>query len=352
MTTPNAPDAPATPTRLAMIRPRIMFALAFVHLLLVAGVVHRATSKEVAPVELDVMYAGLALLWPVFVAATCADAFLEHVRPPAGDAQSFASAGLVGLVLNLLAVLLLSRPVGRVMRLVRPELPCVVARDYAGTSAVLAVSVGLLMAGLMHHGTVVANQNSMREATVRAQAWIGAHARAEFRRNVEFAALLHDVGKVAIPKEVIRKPGPLAPEEWTVIKTHTIEGQKMLDRVGGFMREVGAIVRASHERYGGGHAKGGRGEIVERELGHLREVRHGCLAAIRLPVRVRRERRSGLERLAIDHIRQVLGIERQPPLKSERHVRHDGRYRREHEQRHCVARPMLVFARLNAAQSI
>ena len=128
-----------------------------------------------------------AWLWPVFVAATFADAFLEHVRPPAGDAQSFASAGLVGLVLNLLAVLLLSRPVGRVMRRVRPELPWVVARNYAGTSAVLAVSVGLLMAGLMHHGTVVANQNSLREATVRAQAWIGAHARAEFRRNVEFA---------------------------------------------------------------------------------------------------------------------------------------------------------------------
>ena len=70
-------------------------------------------------------------------------------------------------------------------------------------------------------------------------------------RNLEFAALLHDVGKVAIPKEIINKPGRLDPHEWDVIKTHTVEGQKMLDRVGGFMREVGLIVRSHHERWDG-----------------------------------------------------------------------------------------------------
>jgi putative nucleotidyltransferase with HDIG domain len=74
---------------------------------------------------------------------------------------------------------------------------------------------------------------------------------AEQRRNLEFAALLHDVGKVAIPKEIINKPGKLDPQEWTIIKTHTVEGQKMLDRVGGFMREVGLIVRSHHERWDG-----------------------------------------------------------------------------------------------------
>jgi putative nucleotidyltransferase with HDIG domain len=75
---------------------------------------------------------------------------------------------------------------------------------------------------------------------------------AEQRRNLEFAALLHDVGKIAIPKEIINKPGKLDPEEWAIIKTHTLEGQKMLDRVGGFMREVGMIVRSHHERWDGG----------------------------------------------------------------------------------------------------
>ena len=74
----------------------------------------------------------------------------------------------------------------------------------------------------------------------------------ERKRNLEFGALLHDVGKIAIPKEIINKPGKLDEREWTIIKTHTIEGQKLLDTVGGFMREVGNIVRSHHERWDGG----------------------------------------------------------------------------------------------------
>jgi putative nucleotidyltransferase with HDIG domain len=74
---------------------------------------------------------------------------------------------------------------------------------------------------------------------------------AEQRRNLEFGALLHDIGKIAIPKEIVNKPGKLDPQEWTIIKTHTLEGQKMLDRVGGFMRGVGLIVRSHHERWDG-----------------------------------------------------------------------------------------------------
>jgi putative nucleotidyltransferase with HDIG domain len=89
---------------------------------------------------------------------------------------------------------------------------------------------------------------------------------AERQRNLEFAALLHDVGKIAIPKEIINKPGKLDPHEWTIIKTHTLEGQKMLDRVGGFMREVGMIVRSHHERWdGGGYPDGLAGEQIPLE---------------------------------------------------------------------------------------
>ena len=46
--------------------------------------------------------------------------------------------------------------------------------------------------------------------------------------------------------------GKLDPDEWQLIKTHTVEGQKMLDRIGGFMHEVGLIVRSHHERWDGG----------------------------------------------------------------------------------------------------
>lgn len=71
------------------------------------------------------------------------------------------------------------------------------------------------------------------------------------RRRVEFGALLHDVGKIAVPNEIINKPGPLTPDEWVVMKTHTIEGQSMLDKVGGVLRDVGLVVRASHEHFDG-----------------------------------------------------------------------------------------------------
>ena len=86
------------------------------------------------------------------------------------------------------------------------------------------------------------------------------------RRNVEFGALLHDVGKIAIPKEIINKPGPLTDDEWLVIKTHTVEGQKMLDRVGGLLSEVGQIVRSSHERWdGSGYPDGLSGDEIPVE---------------------------------------------------------------------------------------
>jgi HD-GYP domain-containing protein (c-di-GMP phosphodiesterase class II) len=71
------------------------------------------------------------------------------------------------------------------------------------------------------------------------------------RRRVEFGALLHDIGKIAVPAEIINKPGPLDQEEWAVMKLHTVEGQHMLDRVGGVLGDVGRVVRSSHEHYDG-----------------------------------------------------------------------------------------------------
>lgn len=86
------------------------------------------------------------------------------------------------------------------------------------------------------------------------------------RRLVEFAALLHDVGKIAIPKEIIQKPGALDDREWAVIKTHTVEGQRMLDSIGGLMSSVGKIVRSSHERWDGrGYPDGLSGAAIPIE---------------------------------------------------------------------------------------
>jgi putative nucleotidyltransferase with HDIG domain len=85
-------------------------------------------------------------------------------------------------------------------------------------------------------------------------------------RIVEFGALLHDIGKIAVPKEIVNKPGELDAEEWEIIKTHTLEGQRMLERVGGFMGKVGLIVRSHHERWdGGGYPDGLQGASIPLE---------------------------------------------------------------------------------------
>jgi HD-GYP domain-containing protein (c-di-GMP phosphodiesterase class II) len=83
----------------------------------------------------------------------------------------------------------------------------------------------------------------------------------ESRQELEFAAMLHDVGKISIPKAILHKPSALTDTEFEVIKNHTIEGQFILDRVGGLLGRVGEIVRSCHERWDGrGYPDGLEGE--------------------------------------------------------------------------------------------
>jgi HD-GYP domain-containing protein (c-di-GMP phosphodiesterase class II) len=83
------------------------------------------------------------------------------------------------------------------------------------------------------------------------------------RQELEFAAMLHDVGKISIPKEILHKPSALTDREFEIIKHHTIEGQFMLDRVGGLLARVGEVVRSCHERWDGrGYPDGLAGEQI------------------------------------------------------------------------------------------
>lgn len=76
------------------------------------------------------------------------------------------------------------------------------------------------------------------------------------------AARLHDLGKIGIPESVLRKPGPLTPGEWEVMRSHPLTGARILAPLE-FFGEGACIVRHHHERQdGSGYPDGLRGENV------------------------------------------------------------------------------------------
>jgi putative nucleotidyltransferase with HDIG domain len=130
------------------------------------------------------------------------------------------------------------------------------------------------------------------------------------RRNLEFAALLHDVGKIAIPNQIINKPGKLDPQEWAIIKAHTIEGQRMLDRVGGFMRQVGLIVRSHHEHFDGrGYPDGLAGCAIPLEARII-----ACCDAFNAMTTTRSYRQAMPPSMAAQELRDCAGTQFDPDV--------------------------------------
>ncbi len=79
---------------------------------------------------------------------------------------------------------------------------------------------------------------------------------------LEAAALLHDIGKLAVPEYIISKPGKLTPEEFEKMKIHPVVGAEILERVA-FPYPVVPVVRAHHERWdGSGYPDGLKGEDI------------------------------------------------------------------------------------------
>ncbi|MCE3287957.1 MAG: diguanylate cyclase and metal dependent phosphohydrolase [Gaiellaceae bacterium] len=76
------------------------------------------------------------------------------------------------------------------------------------------------------------------------------------------AAQLHDLGKLAVPDEILSKPGPLDEREWAFVRQHTIVGERIL-RASPALRSVATVVRASHENWdGSGYPDGLAGDDI------------------------------------------------------------------------------------------
>jgi diguanylate cyclase (GGDEF)-like protein len=80
--------------------------------------------------------------------------------------------------------------------------------------------------------------------------------------DVGHAALLHDIGKVGVPDRILHKPGPLAGDEWDLMREHPLIGERILSAIPG-MAGVALMVRHEHERFdGGGYPDGLRGREI------------------------------------------------------------------------------------------
>jgi HD-GYP domain-containing protein (c-di-GMP phosphodiesterase class II) len=76
------------------------------------------------------------------------------------------------------------------------------------------------------------------------------------------AALLHDIGKIAVADSILLKPGKLTEEEWLQMRRHVLAGEEMLNRIP-FLRPSAPVVRHHHERYDGkGYPNGVAGEQI------------------------------------------------------------------------------------------
>jgi len=95
---------------------------------------------------------------------------------------------------------------------------------------------------------------------------------AEVLRFLEYAALLHDIGKIGIPGYILNKPGPLDDEETAIMREHPVIGERIVASVP-FLARIRPIVRAEHERWDGiGYPDGLSGEFIPIEA----RIIHAC----------------------------------------------------------------------------
>ena len=129
-----------------------------------------------------------AWMWPTFVALTVFDVALLGALPIAGESgPDFVPGVLLAGFMNLVAVAVIAPLVGLVLRRRRPDLPRMVANDYAGTALVLVVTVVLLAVGLGHRPAIEEAKRDRAASLVAVKRYVLVRATAEYRAHVAFA---------------------------------------------------------------------------------------------------------------------------------------------------------------------
>jgi putative nucleotidyltransferase with HDIG domain len=120
--------------------------------------------------------------------------------------------------------------------------------------------LGLVSAlDLREHNTRLHSQR-VREYTELIAGRLGVDEK--LKRDIGFGALLHDVGKIAVPDQILLKPGKLTDQEWGEMRKHPEAGYRIVKRIG-FLKDAAEIVYAHHEKFdGSGYPRGINGENI------------------------------------------------------------------------------------------
>ena len=127
--------------------------------------------------------------------------------------------------------------------------------------------------------------------------------------ELERAAQLHDLGKVAVPDEILQKPGPLDEREWAFVRQHTIVGERIL-RASPALRSVASIVRSSHENWDGtGYPDGLEGEDIPLAS----RIIHACNAYVGM-IATQPYRAALSSDEALDELARMVGVQLDPTV--------------------------------------
>jgi hypothetical protein len=128
--------------------------------------------------------------WPTFAVALVAETLLLHLLPIAGNRTGVAAAALLALFFNLVAVAVLAPLLGALLRRLRPDLPRIIARDYAGTAVLPAIAALVALLGALHQPTVRAHERAFGALSEAVRGYVELHAPPAFQRNVDRADVL------------------------------------------------------------------------------------------------------------------------------------------------------------------